>query len=231
MSEATLKATTNAVLKALAARGHSEFLASDKPHSEAELLRYCKERGIFVADWDLPEGCSGMSLELAGTPTIVIDAKITDRTNRTFVLAHEIAHTALGHIEGTNPVQAYAGCLEDIDQQKLLQAYWQDKELEANVGAFQLLFPRPFLDRIVEQHIYIPVARLAASLDLNRQLLAGRVELYRRTVGYQRSEELRALRYEGTSYAGDALSRGSARTIELTECGHLDFILRNSSVE
>lgn len=69
------------------------------------LLDFCWSQGIPVLFLkDLPRGSkriTGMALRIDGSPVIVLGYQSNQNAKQLFVLAHELAHVCLGHIDST----------------------------------------------------------------------------------------------------------------------------------
>ncbi len=112
-----------------------QILDQDQPWVSLEtLLDYCWSIGIPVLHVSaFPKNAKrmhGLAAKVAGRPVIVISKEVQQPAWLLFILAHELGHIALGHVEEEDAVVVDA----EIDQDSA-----DDEERQANAFALELL--------------------------------------------------------------------------------------------
>lgn len=168
------------LLQGVGRRKAREVILSEAHGDEKSLRRFCDQKRIRVVERSLPEQIVGMALNVKGSPFILLDP-IRSQDNRAFVLAHELAHVILSHID----VSTLAAAFHDIS---LFKNRVAEKERDADLMALLLLMPDRFLHAIVRKKAWIPAENLAKRLGMTTKLTAARIEFYRLIHGYALSK-------------------------------------------
>ena len=122
------------------------------PDNYVDVIGLAKSFGLKVYRSDLPVGISG-AIYKESDDYIICSNKREPKTRRRFTYAHELAHYLL-HCDdignGINENTLFRGSLSN------------DKEVEANKLAADILMPMPMIDKLVaeERHSLVGIAEI-----------------------------------------------------------------------
>jgi hypothetical protein len=186
--------------------------------SIADIEATCAAAKIYVRKGEtLPPNVSAISMQVAGSPFIVVSKDVRVRADEREVLAHELAHHLLNHCTGpSQAVLGFAGTMDSMNE-TLQRLYGIEIELEADLLGMMLVIPDELLHAIVREKLWIPTKQIARDNGLRVAWTAARVELYRLMYGWGESEKL--LRSRATRPM-DGISRDPSRCRinELADC-------------
>jgi Zn-dependent peptidase ImmA (M78 family) len=162
-------------------------------HGREYLTTFVPKAGArLVLDRSLPgEARQAAVMFVSGHPFIIIDKSVMIESS-TFLLslAHELGHVVLEHGKRLSfVVHGFSETVND-DGREMQLLYHSELELEANLAAMMLVVPDAYLNRLVEETIWIRTNAKAKEHDLPTNWMAARVELYRKMYGYERTMEL-----------------------------------------
>jgi Zn-dependent peptidase ImmA (M78 family) len=175
------------------------IFSDDAFHNLDYLTTFCRDCGIHLITWRSLPGTSKRAavMFVQGNPFVILDKSLQIGSRESFLaLAHEIGHIVMDHGRRQN-FSAY-GFSETIhpESRELEFLYHSELELEANLVGMMMVMPDPFLDKTVENLIWIPTAVIAEATGLPLDWVAARVQLYREMFGYKRSKELTAAKMQ-----------------------------------
>lgn len=169
-----------------------ELLDGNEARSFEDLRAIAESIGIrVVEDEDLPGNLYGIAMNVEGFPFIVLDLRSRALKERSFVLAHELSHVVLGHLELPNFSSPFLrGNTIRSAELTVIQSYSSDQEQQADLAGLELLLPESYLDGCVERFVWIPTRIEARRRDEPTHIYSARVEVYRLMNGYDRTFEL-----------------------------------------
>ena len=162
-------------------------------HGREYLIELCKHlNAILITNKKLPGAKKRAAvMYVAGRPFILIDNSIkSDRTQLKMSLAHELGHVIMEHRKRFNFRTMGYSQPKNRNAEGLQDRYQSEIEFEATVASMFLLFPDGYLDKLIDDHVFIPSRHLANDLEVPFKWLVARVQIFRNMHGYEKSRKL-----------------------------------------
>lgn len=152
------------------------------------LVKICRNNDMqLIRDKKLPCNRKAFIIDVEDKRFILIDKLVNKNFELIPILAHELGHEFAGHL--LNEDIKFFPLLNDENSDKFIE-FLCKKELEAEIIAWFLVLPDNYLNKLVQNHIFIPTRSISHELGLNTEWVAARVELYRKMYGYEESKRI-----------------------------------------
>jgi Zn-dependent peptidase ImmA (M78 family) len=171
-----------------ASRGLS-ILPEDTTRSLTDMRSLASHIGARIYyDSAIPGGVLGMTLKMKNSLVITLATSVTeDEGTHTLVLAHELAHCLLGHIDAPIVSVAHYSAATDFLDRHIQFVFSNEVEVQAHLLALMLVVPDEYLHKLTKRRGWIPTVDLSGSTHLTVDQVAARIDLYRQIHGYERT--------------------------------------------
>lgn len=210
-----------------------------RPRTMAVLRSLSSAAGVRVVENEsLPGNLLGIAMNVEGFPFVVLDERTKGLPEQAFVLAHELAHVALGHLDVPNFAASSHAYTGSPDELAVIRDYSDSQEQEADLLGLEILIPELYLHDCVERNAWIPTRKEAKAFGQPTRLFAARVEAYRLMNGFDRTLEISRRRHEELSRNGWSIGNvrwendrtQQGKELEMVNDGALELFLAAAGV-